>query len=238
MNVTNCLYVVMPAYNEAENIEGVVKEWYSVLECGDENSRLVVADSGSTDETHELLVALQKKLPGLVILENTGKLHGPKLLALYKFAIDNGATWIFQTDSDGQTSPQEFSEFWNNREGKDAVLGYRPSRGDGKFRAFVEKCVCFLLFLFFGIKVRDANAPYRLMSSSLVAKYIDRFDNNYNIPNIMLTAFFVKYDEKVCFLPISFKSRRAGENSINLRKIIKIGYRALFDFAEFRRGMK
>lgn len=42
------LYVVMPAYNEEKNIEKVVKQWYAVLEGKAENSKLVIADSGST----------------------------------------------------------------------------------------------------------------------------------------------------------------------------------------------
>ena len=50
------LYIVMPAYNEEENIESVVREWYSVL-IGDD-SRLIVADSGSTDGTHDILVSV------------------------------------------------------------------------------------------------------------------------------------------------------------------------------------
>jgi len=49
------LYIVMPAYNEEKCIEKVVKQWYPLLEGKGDNSRLVVADSGSTDRTHEIL---------------------------------------------------------------------------------------------------------------------------------------------------------------------------------------
>ena len=62
------LYVVMPAYNERDNIEDVVSSWYPVLEGKNPDSRLVVADSGSTDDTHEILVKMQEKYPQLVIL--------------------------------------------------------------------------------------------------------------------------------------------------------------------------
>ena len=50
------LYVVMPAYNEEENISDVVKSWYKVLDGKGEGSKLVVADSGSKDRTHEILL--------------------------------------------------------------------------------------------------------------------------------------------------------------------------------------
>ena len=54
------LYIVMPAYNEEANIEGVVRQWYPVLAGKSEASRLVIADSGSNDRTHEVLENLPK----------------------------------------------------------------------------------------------------------------------------------------------------------------------------------
>ena len=65
------LYIVMPAYNEEANIEHIVKTWYGILDGKDEASRLVVADSGSLDRTHQILLDLQKQYPKLVILEDT-----------------------------------------------------------------------------------------------------------------------------------------------------------------------
>ena len=81
------LYVVMPAYNEEDNILDVVTSWYPVLEGKDPASRLVIADSGSQDRTHELLENFQKDHPQLVILSDTGKQHGPKVIALYDYSI-------------------------------------------------------------------------------------------------------------------------------------------------------
>lgn len=232
------IYVVMPAYNEEENIESVIKQWYPILEGKGADSRLVIADSGSTDSTHQILLEMQKQYPMLEILSNTGKKHGPKLMALYDYAITHGADYIFQTDSDGQTSSSEFEEFWNNRESFDAILGYRPVRGDGRMRAFVEKVVCCLLRIYFGIKVPDANAPFRLMQTSLVKKYLYNLPKDYNLPNIMLTTYFAFYKENIRFEEITFKSRQGGINSINILKIIKIGWRALNDFNVFRKQMK
>ena len=91
----------------------------------------------------------------------------------------------------------EFEPFWNQRGRYDAIIGSRAVRGDGKSRKFVENVVCFLLRMIFGVKVSDANAPYRLMKSSLVAKYIDKLPEDFNIPNIMFTTYFVHYKEKV-----------------------------------------
>ena len=189
------------------------------------------------DRTHEILEALKEELPQLVVLDNTLKQHGPKLIAMYKYARDNNIDFVFQTDSDDQTNPDEFEAFWKLREYHDAILGNRTVRGDGASRAFVEKVVCLLLFVVFGVRVPDANAPFRLMKVSLVSKYLDRFSDDYNLPNIMLTTFFAYYKEKLAFREISFKPRQGGVNSINIPKIVKIGFNALGDFVKYRKEM-
>ena len=77
------LYIVMPAYNEEENIEETVKAWYPILEGKNLKSKVVIADSGSTDATHEILLKLKNEYSQLEILEKTGQFHGPKVIALY-----------------------------------------------------------------------------------------------------------------------------------------------------------
>lgn len=228
------LYIVMPAYNEEENIESVVRAWCRNLDGKGENSRLVVADSGSSDRTHNILINLKSEIPKLEILEGTGTQHGPKVLALYSYAVMQGADYIFQTDSDGQTNPDEFEIFWNLRTRYDVILGNRQIRGDGKARAFVEKVVCFLLKLYWGIEVPDANAPFRLMKAKTVEKYLYKLPQDYNLPNIILTAYFVYYKERACFKEITFRPRQKGKNSVNIPKIIKIGWKALYDFGKLR----
>lgn len=238
MKKSEKLYIVMPAYNEEENIEEVVKQWYPILKLGNKESKIVIADAGSVDKTHKILVNLKKKYPQLEIVSKSMKQHGPKVIYLYKYAIKNKADWIFQTDSDGQTNPKEFEAFWNMRKKYDVILGNRTVRGDGKSRAFVEKVVCFLLRLYFGVKVSDANAPFRLMKSSVVDKYVHNFTEDYNLPNIMMTTYFSYFNEKIAFKEISFKPRQGGVNSINIPKIVKIGWKALADFSRFKKGMK
>lgn len=228
----------MQAYNEEENIEQVIKAWYPLIEEDRaDTSRLVVADSGSSDRTHEILMELQKNYPKLQILVDTEKQHGPKVLALYKYAIAQGADYIFQTDSDGQTDPMEFENFWKMIEEYDLIIGNRTARDDGKSRAYVEKVVCLLLRIYFGVKIPNANAPFRLMRADIVNKYINRMPDDYNIPNIMFTTYFKYYDEKMLFKEISFRPRQAGNNSINIPRIMEIGGKALGDFRRFKREM-
>lgn len=231
------LYLVMPAYNEEENVESVVKAWYPILNGKSEKSRLVIADSGSTDSTHKILEKMKEAYPQLEILVGTGKQHGPKVIALYDYAIKSGADYIFQTDSDGQTNPNEFDEFWRVREKFDGVFGKRTVREDGKSRVFVEKIVCILLRFYFSIRVPDANAPFRLMKADVVKKYLYRMEPDYNLPNIMITTYFSYYKEKVTFRAITFKPRQGGRSSINFPKIIMIGWKTLGDFRTLKKRM-
>jgi glycosyltransferase involved in cell wall biosynthesis len=227
----------MPAYNEEENIEEVVSSWYPVLEGKSPESRLVVADAGSKDKTHEILLRMKETMPQIDIISDTGTFHGPKVIALYNYAIANGADYIFQTDSDGQTLPEEFGAFWDMRTAYKGIFGHRKVRGDGKSRAFVEKVVCFLLKLYFHVKVPDANAHFRLMNAQTVAKYIGRLDKDYNLPNIMMTTYFSYYGEEMTFKEVTFRPRQGGTNSINIKKIIKIGWKALKDFHDLKKAM-
>lgn len=233
------LYIVMPAYNEEDNIENVVEQWYPILEGKSDDSRLVIADSGSSDRTHEILMNLkEKKYHRLRILDTSNQYHGPKLIALYEHAINMGADYIFQTDSDGQTDPDEFDAFWRDRKNYDGIFGNRTVRGDGKDRAFVEQVVCLMLKVFFKVDTPDANAPFRLMKADSVRKYLNRMPSDYALPNIMLVAFFLRYKEKVSFKEISFKPRMYGKNSIDFYKIFKIGIKSCVDFFRFRKMME
>ena len=235
--MTDSLFIVMPAYNEEANIEAVVRQWYPLLEGKNEGSRLVIADSGSSDRTHEILTELQKEFGKLEILGGTDRRHGPKVIALYDHAVRQGADYVFQTDSDGQTNPGEFDGFWRLRSQYDGIFGHRKVRGDGKFRAFTEWTVCFLLRLYFGVKVPDANAPFRLMKVDAVKKYLYKLPEDYNLPNIMMTTYFAYYGEKMAFQTISFQPRQGGVNSVNVPGIIKTGWKALGDFRALKKEM-
>ena len=125
--------------------------------------------------------------------------------------------------------------FWQLRSQYDGILRHRNARGDGKSRVFVEYVVCFLLKLYFGVNIPDANAPFRLMKADMVKKHLYRLPPDYNIPNIMLTAYFAYYNEKIIFKTISFQARQKGKNSINIPRIIKIGWKALGDFRQLKK---
>lgn len=233
------LYIVMPAYNEEANIITTLDAWYPIIEKHNASgkSRLVVVNDGSKDNTYKLMQEYSKTHPLFVPLTKPNGGHGSTVIFAYDYAIQNGADWIFQTDSDGQTNPEEFEAFWESRNKYDGIFGNRTVRGDGQSRALVEKVVCKLVKHYFGVKVPDANAPFRLMRAKKVKQYLCKLRSDYNLPNIMITTYFVYYKDRVLFRKISFKPREKGVNSINIKKIAKIGKNAVRDFRQLKKEL-
>ncbi len=233
------LFIVIPAYNESENINNCIDDWYPVVErhSGNGKSRLVIVNDGSKDNTYEVMKHRAENLPLFTPLTKQNGGHGPAVLFGYRYAITQNADFIFQTDSDGQTNPDEFEEFWQSRNKYDAQFGNRTVRGDGKQRAIVERTLCLILKHYFNVNLPDSNAPFRLMKKEYIAEYLPLMPETYNLPNVMLTTFGAYYHRNVRFVPISFKPRQGGVNSINVKKIVKIGWQALKDFKKIRKEM-
>lgn len=229
------LFIVIPAYNEEENIDAVVNAWYPILDNTGAGSRLVIINDGSTDRTYESLQKISSDHPKLVVINKKNGGHGSAVYAGYQYAIEQNADFIFQTDSDMQTLPSEFEGFWKIRNDFSALFGYRPVRGDGRSRAFIEKIVCLIVKVCFHVSVPDANAPYRLFDGKKLPYYLDIIEKDYFLPNILLTAFYVKNKDNVKFLPITFQAREKGNQSINIKKIIRIGIKSLKDFRIYNR---
>ena len=135
------LYIVIPAYNEEENIRQVIDDWYPIIEKyhGNGESRLVIIDDGSKDSTYQIMKEYRKDKPLFLPLTKPNSGHGATILYGYQYALENQADYIFQTDSDGQTLPEEFHQFWKERFSYDMVIGWRNTREDGFSRVFVTK---------------------------------------------------------------------------------------------------
>lgn len=236
---TDILYIVIPAYNEEANIESVINDWYPIVEkySGEGKSRLVIINDGSKDHTYEMMQACAEDRPLFQPLTKSNEGHGATVLFGYQYALDQGAEYVFQTDSDGQTVPEEFSRLWNRRKKYDVVMGHRKNRKDGFSRIVVTKVLKFVLWVIFRLNITDANTPYRLMRRETLEKYIARVPEKFNLSNVLLTVLFTKGKEKVAFVPITFRPRQGGVNSINIPKIIKIGIQALKDFYALKQAM-
>lgn len=231
------LYIVIPAYNEEENIRQVVADWYPIVDVRSGDSRLVVVNDGSRDNTLNVLKELQKEHPKLVVLDKANGGHGSTILYGYDYALKHGAEYIFQTDSDGQTYASEFDAFWNERNSYDILIGHRNHREDGLSRVIVTKVLKLVIGMCFHVSVTDANTPYRLMRASVLREEIGLVPKDFFLSNVLITVLFTKHLRKIKYIPITFRPRQGGVNSINLKRIFKIGRQSLRDFRELNRKM-
>ena len=229
------LYIVIPAYNEQETIEDIVRKWYPNVLLGGEGSKLLVIDDGSRDDTGAKLDALKAEFPLLDVRHKQNSGHGPSILAGYKYAIAEGADYIFQTDSDGQTEPSEFPEFWEKRRIYEMIVGYRKGREDGLGRIVVTRVLRALILLTFHVYVKDANTPFRLMKASVLEKEIKYVPRDFFLTNVLISVIFTKRRYRIKYLPITFRPRQGGTNSIDLRKITGIGLQSVRDFVSLNR---
>lgn len=232
------LYIIIPAYNEEETIKQVIDDWYPIVEKIQNDSRLVIVNDGSKDNTYQIMQEYAKTRPLLVPITKENGGHGATVLYGYNYALKNKADYIFQTDSDGQTLPDEFWEFWEQKEKYDMIIGYRNKREDGVSRIFVTKTLKLVLKICFHVTVTDANTPFRLMKADTLSKHISLVPKDFNLSNVIISVIYAKKGLKTKFIPITFRPRQGGVNSINLPKIFKIGKQAVKDFKEINLAIK
>lgn len=235
--MSDILYIVMPAYNEQDNIAAVVAQWHLVVEKIGGESRLIIFNDGSKDNTFEVMKTLEKEYPRFVAETKPNSGHGATCLYAYRYALDHGANFVFQTDSDGQTSPDEFWQFWENRHDYDLGIGARNNRKDGFSRIVVTKTLKLIIRLIFGVSVKDANTPFRLIKGERLEEYLTVIPKDFFLSNVILTIVAVKRKHRIFWAPITFKPRQAGVNSINIKRIIKIGCHAVGDFIRINKQL-
>ena len=234
------LYIVMPAYNEEANIEDVIRQWHHVAERINEEgneAHLVIANDGSKDNTFAIMQQLQSKYQYLLPLDKVNSGHGATVLYLYRYAIGNGANYVFQTDSDGQTMPDEFWQMWEHRHEYDFQIGTRGGRQDGFSRIVVTKTLRLVVWLMFHVWVKDANTPFRLMKAERLNEIMKCIPEDFFLSNVAISAVAVKKKVKIGWYPITFRPRQGGVNSINLKRIFKIGVKSLGDFRKINSSL-
>ncbi len=232
------LYIIIPAYNEAGNIRSVVAQWHPLVEGIGPESRLVIIDDGSRDDTYQIALGLKEAYPQMVVLTKENQGHGATVLRGYKYAIRHGADYVFQTDSDGQTLPSEFSKFWRNRKKCGLLVGYRKEREDGLDRIFVTRVLRLVLLAVFGVWIKDANSPYRLMRCSQLKEVLRKVPKDFFLSNVLITVLYTKRKLGVYYYPITFLQRQGGQNSIDKKAILRIGRQAVGQFLALRKRIR
>jgi dolichol-phosphate mannosyltransferase len=120
------ILIIVPTYNEFENIEKLIREIYTINSSLD----ILIVDDNSPDGTGEHVKKLMKQFDNLYLIEREGKLGlGTAYVAGFDFALQNGYTIIFEMDADFSHDPKEIPNFLEAISEADVVIGSRYIKG-------------------------------------------------------------------------------------------------------------
>jgi glycosyltransferase involved in cell wall biosynthesis len=167
--VAGGISVVLPAYNEAENLEEVVNSALEAIPVVTKDFEVIIVDDGSSDETASVARELvARHHPRVRLLQHT-------VNAGYGSAIRTGLAHgqydlLFYTDTDRQFDLGEFAQFAPHIEGHDLVIGFRVYRYDTVLRSILSWCYNRVVGLLFRVRVRDVDCAYKLMRREVLDK--------------------------------------------------------------------
>lgn len=152
--------LVLPAYNEADNIERAVRSAAAAGALAG-SYEVVAVDDGSRDATGDRLAALEAELGPRLHVVRHGRNRGYGAALRSGFAAAEGDL-VFYTDSDNQFDLSELAGFLPLMREWDAVLGYRIDRKDARRRLLTSWVFNRLSCALFGLSVRDLNCSFKL----------------------------------------------------------------------------
>lgn len=218
------LILVMPVYNEAECIAGVVEKWRDAFQDLNINAELIVLNDGSKDETARRLEQFADDAR-VTVVNKTNSGHGPTILGGYREAVKR-ADWVFQVDSDDEMQPDQFGEFWKRRDKYDAIFGIRWHREQDAGRRVLSAGSRILVRLFFGRGVRDVNVPYRLMRADKLAPIVKVIPDDTFAPNLLISGVFGQSAKRVTNRNVLHENRKTGMVSLKSSKLWKIALKS------------
>ena len=202
------LLIIIPAYNEEENIENVVSficENYSQYDY-------VVVNDGSKDHTADICRKNGYELLDLPV--NLG-LAGAFQAGL-KYAYVKGYSYAIQFDADGQHRPEFISSMLERiKQGYDIVIGSRfvNERKGKSLRMLGSKMITVAIKMTTGVRVADPTSGMRMFSEKMTREFAQNL--NYG-PEPDTVSYLLKNGAKVSEVPVRMEERQAGESYLNL----------------------
>ena len=158
--------LVLPAYNEAENIEPMVAEATPALQANADDYEIIVVDDGSRDDTAAVTRRLMEQDPHVRLIQHpVNQGFGAAVFSGFTHAEKE---WIFYTDADRQFVLSELSKFTPYMEDYDLIAGYRAPRRDPFLRVLYGKGWSALCTLTFGYTVRDVDCGFKLFRREII----------------------------------------------------------------------
>lgn len=203
--------LIIPAYNESENIMGLVNEISTKYPQYD----YVVINDCSTDQTPNILSAAKASYINLPV--NLG--IGGGVQTGYQYALEHGYEIAVQIDGDGQHDPKYIKDVIAPIEKgqADAVIGSRFIEKEG-FQSTVSRrlginLLSALIRMLCGVHVRDVTSGMRAVNQKMIAEYANNYAQDYPEPEALLTAGIMK--ARVMEVPVQMRERQGGRSSIN-----------------------
>ena len=202
--------IVVPAYNEAPNILGVVADIRQHCPQAD----LVVIDDCSTDGTLSLLE--QARIPHLALAVNLG--IGGCVQTGYQYAIERGYEIVVQFDGDGQHEGRFLPDLLRPIEAgeADVVVGSRFLEKQGfqsdPLRRAGIRFLSGLIRLLSGVRVTDVTSGMRAVGPRFAAEYALSYAQDYPEPEALLSAAVL--GARIAEVPVEMQARQGGKSSI------------------------
>ncbi|MCG2769091.1 MAG: glycosyltransferase family 2 protein [Chloroflexota bacterium] len=160
------LSVVLPAYNEAENIEEMTKAVMKTITSLTEEYEIIVVDDGSRDGTGDVVQGLNAEHPRIRLVQHdVNRGYGAALYSGFKAATKD---LIFFTDADRQFELADLHKFWPEADSVDMVIGYRPERADPFHRRLFGWGWTWFTNLLFGYTARDVDCAFKLFKREII----------------------------------------------------------------------
>jgi len=218
--VKDCL-VIIPTYNEKENIEKIIRKVYSL----ERNFDILIIEDNSPDGTAAIVKSLQKEFDGrLHIIERTGKLGlGTAYIDGFKWAIEHNYEFIFEMDADFSHNPEDLPHLHDAclNENADVAIGSRYICGVNVVnwpmgRVIMSYYASAYVRFITGMKIKDTTAGFKCYRKK-VLENIDfdkiRFKGYAFQIEMKFTAWKLGYN--IVEVPIIFTDRKLGSSKMS-----------------------
>lgn len=222
--MTDVPWLILPTYNEAENIEAIVAAASDVLAGSTGGGyKILIVDDGSPDGTGDIADRLAAEREQLEVLHRSEKNGiGPAYLAGFAHALDGGAGYVMEMDSDFSHDPADLARLLQAvRGGADLALGSRYVPGGGVvdwgvLRRVISQGGSTYARLVLGLKVRDLTGGFKCFKREVLeAIHFDSVRSQGYAFQVELTYRAVLGGFRVEEVPIVFKDRELGQSKMS-----------------------
>ena len=203
------LSLVLPAHNEVENIDDVVKTAMRTLPRFSRDFEIIVVNDGSSDATEQVVQRLLEQVDGIRLVnhrENRG--YGAALRS--GFAASTG-DWVMVMDSDRQFDIGDLVYLAPHTSEYDLVAGYRIQRNDPFHRTLFGKTFRLAMRVLFGVQLYDIDCAFKLIRGDML-RALD-LESNGAMISTELMARWVRAGGSWTQVGVHHYPRVAGEQS-------------------------